>query len=392
MRICPKMVAMVTILTGISPVIAESQEHVINTGGFEDSAAHWRNIRDDNRFIQAEKKQPRYRSTQIREIAGNILLFQRTNGGWPKDYDMAAVLTEEQQTIVATTRDREDTSFDNHNTFPQVQYLAEAYTLTGDESFRKGAERGLNFMLAAQYPNGGVPQWFPRTESYHGHITLNDGAMMGVMRTWQRVAEGKPEFAWVDSDRREKARNAVKQGVECLLKCQIPMGGKRTGWCQQHDRETLAAAPARTFEPASICPGDTTEVLEFLMSLQSPSPEVVTAVEEGMEWLEEVKLTGIRIERVKAEKEKFLRHSANFDVVVMEDANAPSIWARHYEIGTNRPIFSGRDGILRYSLAEVERERRTGTKWYGEWPAELLRTGYTAWRMRVGVEKVSVSK
>lgn len=215
---------------------------------------------------------------------------------------------------------------------------------------------------------------------------------MGVMRTWQRVAEGKPEFAWVDSDRREKARNAVKQGVECLLKCQIPMGGKRTGWCQQHDRETLAAAPARTFEPASICPGDTTEVLEFLMSLQSPSPEVVTAVEEGMEWLEEVKLTGIRIERVKAEKEKFLRHSANFDVVVMEDANAPSIWARHYEIGTNRPIFSGRDGILRYSLAEVERERRTGTKWYGEWPAELLRTGYTAWRMRVGVEKVSVSK
>ena len=38
------------------------------------------------------------------------------------------------------------------------------------------------------------------------------------------------------------------------------------------------------------------------------------------------------------------------------DASAPPIWARHYEIGTNRPIFAGRDAVKRYTLAEIERE------------------------------------
>ena len=43
--------------------------------------------------------------------------------------------------------------------------------------------------------------------------------------------------------------------------------------------------------------------------------------------------------------------------------NARPIWARHYEIGTNRPIFAGRDGIKKYSLAEIDRDRRTGSVW-----------------------------
>ena len=45
---------------------------------------------------------------------------------------------------------------------------------------------------------------------------------------------------------------------------------------------------------------------------------------------------------------------------------------RFYEIGTNRPFFCGRDGIKKYSLAEIENERRTGYSWYGDEPSHGL--------------------
>ena len=104
------------------------------------------------------------------------------------------------------------------------------------------------------------------------------------------------------------------------------------------------------------------------------------AMADAMAWLRMVQIEGIRVSRVAAPREEFLRHAADFDVVVVEDPTAPLIWARHYEIETNRPIFAGRDGIKKYSLAEIERERRTGTAWYGNWPAKLLAKEYPAWK------------
>lgn len=67
-----------------------------------------------------------------------------------------------------------------------------------------------------------------------------------------------------------------------------------------------------------------------------------------------------------------LRDEKRFDQVVT-DPDAKPIWARHYEIGSDRPIFAGRDAIKQYALADIERERRTGTPWYGTWPVSLLR-------------------
>ncbi len=70
----------------------------------------------------------------------------------------------------------------------------------------------------------------------------------------------------------------------------------------------------------------------------------------------------------------------------MKDASAPPIWARFYEIGTNRPIFSGRDGVVKATLAEIEFERRANYNWYGDWPAELLAKDYPAWKKRISSE------
>jgi len=352
----------------------------LDVSGFRDSAHHWRKIRDTSRFIQALPDQPDYAASQVREIVGNILLFQRQNGGWPKDYDMLAVLTDEQRKVVRDTHSRSDTSFDNHNIHPLVDYLAHAYQVSGETSWRDACLRGLDFMFAAQLPNGGFPQRYPKHEGFAGHITFNDGVMIGILNVMKDISDGLPQWRWLDDVRRKKARDAVVRGTACILKCQIRTGDRLMGWCQQHDSTTFAAASARTFELASICPQDSTEIVEFLMRIDLPSDEVVAAIDAAVAWLRKVKLTGIRVKKVSAPVEEFLRHRADFDVVVVPDSNAPPIWARHYEIGTDRPIFAGRDAVKRYALGEIERERRTGTPWYGRWPQQLVDREYPKWR------------
>src|SRR5690606_24669313 len=68
-----------------------------DVSAFRDSTQHWRRIKEPERVMQPEAGQPSYAPVEVRAIADNILLFQRANGGWPKDYDMLAVLTPEQK-------------------------------------------------------------------------------------------------------------------------------------------------------------------------------------------------------------------------------------------------------------------------------------------------------
>jgi PelA/Pel-15E family pectate lyase len=359
---------------------ADARPQALDISGFRDGAHHWRKIRDNRRVIQALPDQATYAPTQVAEIANNLLLFQRTNGGWPKDYDMTAILTPLQRAALIGTRHATDTSFDNHNVHPQTDYLARAYSQCRNEIWHEACLRGFDFLLAAQYGDGGFPQSFPNPSGYSAHITFNDGVMIGILNVLKDAADAEPHWDWLDDERRQRARDAVERGVECILRCQIESHGVRTGWCQQHERATCAAAPARTFELVSICPQETTEIVRFLMRLPPSDARRVEAISDAVAWLQRAQLTGIRVKKVPAAAVEFERHRADFDVVVVPDATAPPIWARHYEIGTDRPIFAGRDAVKRYALAEIEAERRTGTAWYGHWPTSLLNDEYPRWR------------
>lgn len=355
----------------------------IDTSGFHDATHHWRAIKEPERVMQMVPNQPSYPPEQVREIAANILLFQRANGGWPKDYDMLAILNEEQNQAVRDSRTRTDTTFDNHTTHTQVDYLARAFVATGDPALREACVRGFDYMLAQQYPHGGFPQRTATSKGIGGRITFNDGVMIGVLGVLKNAADGLPHFAWLDEARRTKARAAVAKGIECVLRCQIRVDGGLTGWCQQHDEKTFEAVGARTFELASICPGDTTEIVYFLMRTERPGAEMVRSIDAAVAWLRVAQLNGIRVEKIKAPPAEFARHNTDTDTVVVKDENAPPLWARSYEIGTNRPIFASRDGVKVYSLAEVDRERRTGSGWYVTAPRRLLDKDYAAWRAKV---------
>ena len=69
---------------------------------------------------------------------------------------------------------------------------------------------------------------------------------------------------------------------------------------------------------------------------------------------------------------------------MVKDPAAPPLWARFYEIGTNRPIFSDRDGVVKHELADIGYERRNGYAWLGSWPARMLDVEYPAWKKRHG--------
>ncbi|HKX82698.1 MAG TPA: pectate lyase, partial [Pyrinomonadaceae bacterium] len=99
--------------------------------------------------------------------------------------------------------------------------------------------------------------------------------------------------------------------------------------------------------------------------------EVRNAVESAMAWFESNKLSGVRWERTKEENR------------VIKDRNAPPLWARFYQIETMKPIFIGRDSVIRYDVMKIEAERRNGYAWYVDGARELLEKDYPAWKAKI---------
>lgn len=97
------------------------------------------------------------------------------------------------------------------------------------------------------------------------------------------------------------------------------------------------------------------------MSLESPSPEVIGAVTSGAKWFDSTRIEGYRYRRSKS------------GPALNRDKDATQLWARFYEIETNRPIFTDRDGVIRYDIQEIGGERRGGYTWYGNWGASVLK-------------------
>jgi PelA/Pel-15E family pectate lyase len=328
---------------------------------------------------QALRQKPDwYGSAEAVRIADNLLLYQHDNGGWPKNIDMAEPLDAKGRAKVEKARRDTESTIDNGATHTQLTYLARVYDATKSPKYRAAFEKGFDWLLAAQYPNGGWPQYFPVRKGYYTHITFNDDAMIGVLELLRDVAAAKAPYAWADAARRARATDAVRRGNDCIVKCQILVNGKRTVWCQQHDEKTFAPAPARKFEPAALCSTESAAITRYLMQIPSPSPEVRQAVEGAVAWFKSAQLTGQRYIRKPAPGTE-----RGYDMVLEADPAAPPLWARMYEIGTNRPIFTGRDSIVRYRVTEIEYERRTGYAWYSDRPGALLEKDFPAWRTRV---------
>jgi hypothetical protein len=86
-------------------------------------------------------------------IAGQVCVYQRRTGGWPKNIDMAAPLDASARAAVEAARSDTDSTIDNGATTTQLRFLALVYSATRAEPFHESFDAGLDYLLAAQYPN-----------------------------------------------------------------------------------------------------------------------------------------------------------------------------------------------------------------------------------------------
>lgn len=311
-----------------------------------------------------------FRTAESRTVTANVLSHQSDAGGWPKNTNTTLPFAGDRKTIQPT--------FDNGATTDELRYLARAFAVTQDAACRTAFEKGFDYILVAQYPNGGWPQHHPPPASYHRHITFNDNAMVRLM-TFLREVATEERYAFVDAARRKTAREAFDKGVGCILKCQIKADGKLTVWCAQHDEKDFTPRTARTYELPSFSGAESVGIARLLMSLENPSPEVVAAVDGAAAWFAAAKLTGIK-QVVEADA----KSPTGRNKVIVSDPKAPPLWARFYDITTMKPIFVDRDGVPKPTIAEIGYERRNGYAWYGNWPQKLLDDEYPAWKKKHG--------
>ena len=318
-------------------------------------------------------KQPKhwYAVDEATRIANQVILYQRDNGGWTKNIDMAAMLTQSERETLIKDKGKTDTTIDNAATTSQLAFLAKVITAKNIDPHKAAFFKGLDFLLAMQYENGGFPQSYPLKNDYSRHITFNDNAMINALRILRDIANKKEDFLFVDEGRRVKAEEAVARSIPLILKTQVFVGGKKTVWAAQYDETSLRPAAARRFEPVSLTAGESVGIVRFIMLDTKPSPAVVDAIESAVACYRQTQIAGIRWERRKGES------------IVVKDKAAPPIWGRFYQVETMRPIFIGRDGVIKYDVMQIDTERRNGYAWYVSEPGELLNRDYPKWKEKI---------
>lgn len=314
--------------------------------------------------------------------AEKMLVFQRSVGGWPKavgnkKVDYKHPLSAAERAATLADKGRNDATIDNNATTREIAYLAKAYQSTNNPAYRQGAEAGIRYLLKMQYANGGFPQYYPDFSNYRHQITYNDNAMVRALEVLRDVAKQKAPYVGLDASLAPQAQAAVARGVQCILKTQYVRGGHPTAWCAQYDEKTLQPAKARAFELASLSGDESVDIVRFLMGIEQPSAAEKQAIECAIDWFQKVKLPNTTLKEVAdPQTGKVL------DRVLVAQPGA-TVWARFYELNTDRPIYVGRDSQVHYQLSEIENERRAGYLYAGTWPAKLLDKDYPAWLKRV---------
>lgn len=303
-----------------------------------------------------------FNTTEGQRIADILLSFQTPSGGWSKRTDMGSHPRRAGEAF--GVEKKYIPTFDNGATSTQVHLLAKAYSATNNPNYAEGFYKGLTLILEAQYANGGWPQTYPLVGGYHDHITYNDSLMADLMSLLYRVSLGTNEFAFVSSEVRTKAAASLQKGLECVLKTQVKVNDTLTIWGAQHDVQTLQPAKARAYEPASLSTAESVAMLQLLMELENPSTQLINSVHSAMNWYEQNKIIGYRWQRG--------------DTDMIADAEAPPMWSRFVEIGTNRPIFGDRDQSIYYKISEISQERREGYGWFTTAPNKALKK-YQKW-------------
>jgi len=311
-----------------------------------------------------------YRTPAGRQIADNVLSYQTPSGGWSKRTDMGRAPRAPGQ-LYGVEKNYIPT-FDNDATSVQFWVMVAAHRATGDARYARAAERALRLVLLAQYPNGGWPQSFPLRGKYHDDVTYNDKVICNLLEVLSAVAEGDDGTDFLPADLRKHAAAALARGLQMVVETQVVSGGQRTLWAAQYDPQTLEPAAARAFEPAGLATSESADLLLFLMKLDKPSAEIRRAIVSAHKWIAAQRIDGYHWGRGEHDYRELL-----------PDPDGDPLWARFYEIGSDKPVFGDRDGKVYYDVRQISAERSRNYGWYTESPNKVLKK-FDAWQRHHG--------
>jgi PelA/Pel-15E family pectate lyase len=318
-----------------------------------------------------------YAGDEAKALTESILSFQAPSGGWSKHLGFGQGPRKSGMQWTSQSDPGKPAhylaTFDNSSTTAEMHFLANAWLATEREDCKAAFVKGVNFIFAAQYPNGGWPQVYPLEGGYHDDVTFNDNAMTHILELLGGIARDEPCYGFLDPHQRQQAVEALARGVQCVLKTQIDQGGRKTVWCSQFDPLILMPSNARKMEPATLSGGESSGILKFLMSISNPTPEIVACIESGLKWFDEVKIIGIGTRDVDGKT-----------IYVADPTSAEIRWARFYDLKTNKPVFPGRDGILYETFEAMAAKNKLGYDFYTSLPGSVVTTHQKKWRKMLG--------
>jgi len=265
-----------------------------------------------------------------RDVGLALAWGQNANGGWTYLADVSLF----KPTSKVTFRRKRTTTFDDNTTQAAVTFLMDLDQVLDEPWLDEAITLGLRVFLDSQFPNGAWPQRFPvSTKGYSGHYTFNDKAMNDCIRVMFRAH---------DLYRKQAYRDSARKGGDFILLSQLP--APQAGWAQQYSHD-LKPSWARSFEPPAVCSAVTVHNIRTLVEvyLRTRDEKYLKPIPAAVDWLKRSPLK-------------------------------PGLWARMYELKTNRPIYGDRDGKIHYTLAEISEERRSGYSWQGSYGvADVIR-------------------
>ena len=116
-----------------------------------------------------------YSTEQAVQIADTVLAYQTEIGGWTKNTGFHKKIN--QKEMAKVRKSGIGATFDNGATVTEMRYLAKIYKFHEDAKYKEAFLKAFNYILEAQYDNGGWPQFYPvrpsKSVSYSGCITFN---------------------------------------------------------------------------------------------------------------------------------------------------------------------------------------------------------------------------
>ena len=310
------------------------------------------------------------------ETALALVATQLHSGGWHHALEFnpelrsrwcyrAASAPCDKQGAQGENRSRNATTLDDDITQSALRLLVVVDKLSHrkNQAVREAAEYGLEKFLKAQYPNGSWPVRFDRRvrksdrKSHPGTkarfpdvwprdftkapsrevFVLNDHVLRDAIQTLLLAHKHYGDGRYLQS--------AMRAG-EFLLVARMP--APQPGWAQTYN-SGMEPIWGRAFEPPSIASWETATTIDALLTLHLYTGEerFLEAVHPAVKWLDASRMS-------------------------------TGLWARFYELETNKPIYVTREGNISYDNKGV----RAGYGFNGDFGITKVLARYDAIRRR----------